>query len=69
MKSIGALLIILGLASIGLNLFDTGIELKFLSRIDQWGANIGWAIRGGIVVLGALLWIIGNSMSDSASNA
>ncbi len=69
MKGIGIILILIGLVSIGLNLFDTGFDLKILSWVDQWGANIGWAIRGGVLVLGILLWFIGQSSSRSAGNA
>ena len=69
MKSIGVLLIILGLASIDLKVFDTGYEMTFLLWIEQWGQETGWAIRGGAVALGVLLWIIGASMGSSEKRA
>ncbi len=69
MKGIGIILILVGVVSIGLNLFGTGIDLKVLTWVDQWGTNIGWAIRGGVLGLGILLWIIGQSTSSSESKA
>lgn len=57
MKSIGSFMAIAGLISIALYFF--GYELKILMWIDNWGETVGWAIRGGLVVVGAALWLFG----------
>jgi len=57
MKSIGSLLVILGLGSFVLNML--GMEFKLLGWIDNWGPTAGIAIRIGLVVVGAGLWFVG----------
>jgi hypothetical protein len=57
MKSFGSLLVILGLGTFVLNAL--GMEFKLLGWIDNWGATAGIAIRVGLVVVGAALWLLG----------
>lgn len=57
MKKIGIYLAIFGIGSIVLNLI--GMEFSILMWIDNWGLEVGWAIRGGMIVLGAILFLLG----------
>ncbi|TKB44558.1 hypothetical protein [Thalassotalea mangrovi] len=54
MKQAGLYLLIAGIASLLLNL--VGYELKILMWVDNWGENVGWAIRLGAIVIGAVLY-------------
>ncbi len=57
MKSVGTYMAIFGAISIALHFFN--MELRVLSWIENWGPGIGWAIRGGLIAVGAGLWFIG----------
>jgi hypothetical protein len=57
MKSVGTYMFIFGAISIALHFFN--MELRLLSWIETWGPGIGWAIRVGLVVVGAGLWFVG----------
>ncbi|MCI4567932.1 hypothetical protein [Lysobacter sp. CFH 32150] len=63
MKSFGGLLFIFGVGSFVLNLL--GMEFKLLGWIDNWGATTGIAIRVGLIVVGAALWLIGRKQEAS----
>lgn len=67
MKNLGSFIAILGLASIALFFFD--YELKILGWINNWGDNIAWAIRGGLVVIGAALFLMAPSNKESEETA
>ncbi len=54
MKYLGLFLLVIGAAALILPL--TGAEFIFLSWIGNWGETISWVIRGGIFLLGALLY-------------
>ncbi len=54
MKSFGSLLLFFGIGSIVLNL--VGYEFSLLMWIDMWGETVGWAIRGGMIVVGGALF-------------
>ncbi|MEZ0471182.1 hypothetical protein [Luteimonas salinilitoris] len=56
MKSIGGLMFVLGLGSFLLHYL--GMEFKLLMWIDNWGPSTGTAIRIGLVVVGAVLWLV-----------
>ena len=58
MKSFGSLLFILGLLAIGLN-FVNAVP-KVLAWIYLWGDGVAWGIKIGLVVVGAILWLLGN---------
>jgi len=60
MKSIGGFLLLIGLGSMALNFL--GYEFKLLMWIDAWGEQVGWAIRIGLAVVGAGLWMYANNM-------
>jgi len=57
MKSIGGLMVLFGAGSIVLGFI--GMEFTLLMWIDNWGPTVGWAIRGVLIVVGAVLWVMG----------
>ncbi len=64
MKGIGGLLVIIGLASAGL--YFANMELKYLMWMSNWGEGVAWAIRGGLVAAGLILWSIGRARAKQA---
>jgi hypothetical protein len=60
MKMFGFYIIIIGLLSIVLHFLK--MNFMFLQWIDQWGSQTGWMIRGGITLLGIVIWLIGRAM-------
>lgn len=69
MKSLGSLLLLLGIGSIVLNL--VGYEFKLLMWIDNWGETVGWAIRGAMIVVGGAIYFLapGAKGEDEAAGA
>lgn len=67
MKSIGMYMAIAGLASIVLHFM--GMNLRLLMWIDMWGETIGWVIRVGLLVVGAVLFFMGNDEDETATEA
>jgi hypothetical protein len=57
MKELGLGLLIIGLISLVLPFINPNIRSVFLTWIDQWGTTVAWIIRGGITLLGLLLWL------------
>jgi hypothetical protein len=57
MKELGLGLLIIGLISLALPFINPNIKLMLLSWVDQWGTSVGWIIRGGITLLGLVLWL------------
>ena len=57
MRQFGIYVLIFGAGSMLLNLF--GYEFRLLSWIDNWGEGVGWGIRIGLIVLGAILFFLG----------
>lgn len=57
MKKIGSYLVIAGVISIILNLFN--YNLRILLWIDTWGLTTAWFIRTGIILLGLVLFFAG----------
>jgi hypothetical protein len=55
MKELGLGLLLVGLVSLVLPFL--GLKFLFLTWIDQWGATTSWLIRGGLTLLGLLLWL------------
>ena len=58
MKSIGGLLIVLGLAAIVFGFMDRVPTV--LQWIYEWGEGGAWAIKCGIIVIGAALYVMGS---------
>ncbi|WP_179005138.1 hypothetical protein [Winogradskyella forsetii] len=59
MKKIGGYLAVIGIALIVLPYF--GLTIMFLGQIDELGVSAAWAIKIGLIVLGAILFFIGKS--------
>jgi hypothetical protein len=55
MKELGLGLLLIGLVSMLLPLVN--MNFMFLGWINNWGPTVAWAIRGGITLLGLLLWL------------
>ncbi|MCL1636092.1 hypothetical protein M2650_15830 [Luteimonas sp. SX5] len=64
MKSIGGLMLLLGLGSFVLHYMN--MEFKLLMWVDNWGPTVGTAIRVGLIVVGGLLWFVGNKREKAA---
>lgn len=64
MKSIGGLMLLLGLGSFVLHYMN--MEFKLLMWVDNWGPAVGTAIRVGLIVLGGVLWFVGNKREKAA---
>jgi len=62
MRFIGLIITLVGLATIGANV--AGFSHKYLMMIDTWGATIGWGIRGGLVLLGLILFFVSGKKKD-----
>ena len=67
MKNLGSLLLLLGIGSSALYIFD--YNLSYLMWIDNWGDTVGWAIRGGMTLLGAVLFVLGSSGTQDEETA
>ena len=57
MKNLGGTLLFLGVGTVVLNFL--GYEFAILSWIDNWGETVGWAIRGGLILAGGILFFLG----------
>lgn len=65
MRFAGGLMVFLGIASFVLQFMGT--ELTMLAWIDTWGSSAAHAIRIGLIVVGAVLWLAASkrrSVSD-----
>jgi hypothetical protein len=59
MKKWGGYMFFFGIGSIILQF--VGMEFIILAWIDFWGPVVGWIIRIGLAVGGAVLWLIGKA--------
>ena len=50
-------MLIIGLISLALPFLNPNIKYVFLTWVDNWGPAVGWVIRGGIALVGLLLWL------------
>ncbi|WP_299111322.1 hypothetical protein [uncultured Winogradskyella sp.] len=57
MRKIGVYAVLIGLALIILPYI--GLTIRFLGWIDELGETTAWAIKIGLVVLGAVLFFMG----------
>lgn len=67
LSSIGAILAIFGLMSIILYFLD--YNLRLLIWIDNWGETVGWIIRIGLIVVGAVLFFLTGSSNDEVEES
>ncbi|MDV6234155.1 hypothetical protein CH379_000725 [Leptospira ellisii] len=56
-SSFGAFMSFAGIVSSVLSFFN--YNLKILMWVDNWGVSTGWAIRGGLIVGGVILYFLG----------
>lgn len=66
MKSFGSFLAIIGILAIVLDFF--GRVPKVLFWIYEWGETVAWIIKIGLVVLGAILYFVGNSSETNTND-
>lgn len=59
MKSIGSFMFIIGVLAIVLNFFDR--VPKILVWIYEWGDGVAWVIKIALVVVGGILYLMGNN--------
>lgn len=62
MRSLGLLLLVLGIGSCVVHFMD--MEMRLLRWIDTWGENAAWGIRGGFIAVGLLLMVAGKKKAD-----
>ncbi len=65
MKQIGGFMAILGAGSFILNMM--GREFSLLMWIDTWGPTVGTAMRIGMVVVGAALWLYASKQESESA--
>lgn len=65
MRNIGSTMLFFGIGSIVLNFVN--MEFIVLSWIDMWGPTIGWAIKGALIVVGAILFFVAGSREEEAA--
>ncbi|HSI82709.1 MAG: hypothetical protein ACAI35_16300 [Candidatus Methylacidiphilales bacterium] len=64
MKQFGIYLLIFGIGSVLLHFI--GLEFRLLMWIETWGEEVGWAIRAAMVILGVILFVVGQSQEAAA---
>lgn len=62
MRQLGVLLLILGIGSCVV--YFMNMEMRLLMWINNWGENVAWGIRGGCILLGALLAFAGKKKGN-----
>ena len=61
-RIIGIILLVVGLASAILFFMDK--TFVALDWINNWGKQVGWGIRGFMIVLGVLLYVVGKAADE-----
>ena len=59
MKNIGGLMVLFGAGSLVLGLI--GYEFSLMMWVDNWGTTVGYVIRGALIVVGGVLWFMGDN--------
>jgi len=67
MRTIGMYMAIAGIASIVLLFMN--MNLSLLMWIDSWGPTVGWAIRIGLLVVGAALFFMSPAAEEEVEEA
>ncbi|QTD52331.1 hypothetical protein [Sulfidibacter corallicola] len=67
MREIGKTLMFFGVGSV--ILYFLQMEFIILAWIDAWGEGIGWLIRSGLIVLGAVLFFLGGGFQSGYEEA
>lgn len=66
MRKIGSYLAIFGVLAIVLNFFDRVPTI--LMWIYSWGETAAWAIKIGLIVVGAILFFMGKPSEEDAES-
>lgn len=59
MQKFGSYLVIIGLLAVVLDYVN--MVPRVLMWIYNWGNEIAWSIKVGLIVLGAIVWLIGSA--------
>ena len=59
MKNFGGFLVLAGILSFVL--YYANYKLRILMWVDNWGESTGMVIRGGLVLLGGVLYLMGGA--------
>lgn len=62
MRFWGGLIMAFGILSGVVSFMD--MHFIFLKWIENWGSGIAWAIRGGMVVIGLIMYIAGKPAAE-----
>lgn len=62
MRFFGGLILAIGILSAALSFLD--MHFIFLKWIESWGSGTAWAIRGGLVVIGLVMYIAGKPSEE-----
>ena len=62
MKKVGSYMAIIGIALILLPFI--GLTVRFTDWIYNWGEGVAWAIKIGLVVVGAVLFFLGEPEAE-----
>lgn len=65
MQKVGSFLVVIGLMAVVLHFFNYAPRL--LLWIYSWGNGPAWAIKIGIILLGAALYLLGSPKQSGAS--
>jgi hypothetical protein len=62
MRFFGAFIMIVGLLSATVYFLD--MNFMFLNWINNWGPGVAWTIRGGIILLGLIMYLVGKPSDE-----
>lgn len=62
MRFFGAFIAVVGLLSSAVHFL--GMNFMFLNWINNWGSGVAWGIRGGIILLGLIMYIAGKPSDE-----
>ena len=65
MQRLGELLVLFGAGSFVLRLIN--MDFILVSWVDNWGPTVGNGIRIGMIVVGAILWLLGKQAAARES--
>jgi len=63
MRKIGTYAALIGIALIILPYF--GLTLRFLDWVNNWGETTAWAIKIGLIVVGAILYFMEKPQTEA----
>jgi hypothetical protein len=63
MQGLGGFMVLMGAGSFVLHFLN--MEFMLLGWVDNWGPAVGNGIRIALIVVGAILWLLGNKKEES----